>query len=124
MKRKIYRIFLILLFLAVILMNGQFTNATLGESVNEGILNPIVNNPGNERVNNLFKTISSTVVIVLQVLGVAGLAINGFKYMSAGAEAKGKIKENIIWILFGLLLVTSANAIINIIANAGRQAFI
>ena len=71
----------------------------------------------------MFTTISSTIVTVLQVLGVAGLAFNGFKYMSAGAEGKSKIKENMLWILFGLLLITSADAIINIIASAGDQAF-
>lgn len=123
MKRKIYRIFFILLLVAITITSQQFINADLGEGVDQGILNPIVENNGNERINNMFTTISSTIVIVLQVLGVAGLAFNGFKYMSAGAEGKSKIKENMLWILFGLLLITSADAIINIIASAGDQAF-
>lgn len=123
MKRKIYRIFFILLLVAVTFTSQQYINADLGEGVDEGILNPIVENNGNERINNMFTTISSTIVTVLQVLGVAGLAFNGFKYMSAGAEGKSKIKENMLWILFGLLLITSADAIINIIASAGDQAF-
>ncbi len=123
MKRKIYRIFFILLLVAITFTSQQYINADLGEGVDEGILNPIVENNGNERINNMFTTISSTIVTVLQVLGVAGLAFNGFKYMSAGAEGKSKIKENMLWILFGLLLITSADAIINIIASAGDQAF-
>lgn len=123
MKRKFYRIFFILLLVAITFTSQQYINADLGEGVDEGILNPIVENNGNERINNMFTTISSTIVTVLQVLGVAGLAFNGFKYMSAGAEGKSKIKENMLWILFGLLLITSADAIINIIASAGDQAF-
>lgn len=123
MKRRIYRIFFILLLIVATLINQQSINANLGEGVDEGILNPIVENEGNARINNMFTTISSTIVTVLQVLGVAGLAFNGFKYMSAGAEGKSKIKENMLWILFGLLLITSADAIINIIAKAGDQAF-
>ncbi len=123
MKRKIYRVFLTMLLVGIVIMNTEFVNAELGEGVDTGILNPIVTNPGNDKINGMFNTIATTVVKTLQILGVAGLAFNGFKYMSAGAEGKSKIKENLIWIFFGLLLVTSADAVIKLVARAGSQGF-
>ncbi len=122
MKRKIYRIFFVILFVWVVAMNSNVVNADLGKEVDPSILNPIVTNPGNGKINSMFNTISTTVVVVLESLGVAGLVFNGFKYMSAGAEGKSKIKENMIWILFGMLLITSAGAVIGLISKAGNQA--
>lgn len=121
MKRKIYKVFFIILFVGIVIVNSNFVNADLGKEVDPGILNPIVSNSGNGKINSMFNTIATTVVRVCQILSLAGLAFNGFKYMYAGAEAKSKIKENMIWMLFGLLLVTSADAIIRIISNAGKQ---
>lgn len=123
MKRKIYKIFFIILFVGVIIVNSEFVNADLGEGVDPSILTPIVTNSGDSKITGMFDTVSSTVVLVFQILGVAVLAFDGFKYMSAGAEGKSKIKENMAWILFGLLLVTSAGAIINLVSKAGNQAF-
>ena len=48
MKRKFYRIFFILLLVAITFTSQQYINADLGEGLYEWIFNLIVDNNGNE----------------------------------------------------------------------------
>lgn len=65
-------------------------------------------------LNNIFGTIMN----VIKVVAVAGIVIQGVKYMYAGPESKGKIKQSLIYLVIGTVLVFGVSTIVSIITNA------
>ena len=120
MKNKVIRTMcIVLIVLGIIFLDFHRVNASLGSGFDKNLIHE-------ETVDSTFKSkvqrISNTDIVVLQVLSVVGVVITGFRYMIADGSKKGEIKETLIWMCVGLLFVTSANVIINIVTNAGIQS--
>lgn len=63
----------------------------------------------------------STVVLILQICAVGGVVFMGVKYMYAASEDKAKIKQTLIWVVLGTILVFAAPTIINFISNSADR---
>lgn len=101
-------------------MNFNYINATLGEGLNNNIYSNVTSEQSTE-LDGTLSTIASTIMVVLQVLAIAGVVITGVRYMYAGSEDKGKIKQTLIWVIIGSVFVFSASTIISFITNSGNS---
>ena len=72
-------------------------------------------------VNNAVNSIWSTVLTVLQILAIAAVVFAGVKYMFAAADQKAEIKNGMIGLVVGAILVFAASTIVQFIINAANE---
>ena len=82
--------------------------------------NPLNNNPANSitKVDDAVQKIWGTVLTVLQVCAVAALVFAGVKYMFASADGKADIKNGMLGLAIGAILVFAASSVISWILDA------
>ena len=92
-------------------------------SVIYGVYDPLNTNPTTSigTVDNAVQKIWGTVLTVLQVLAVAAIVFAGVKYMFASAEGKADIKNGMIGLVIGAILVFGASAVIKMIITASQE---
>ncbi len=114
MKKFMLRVMPIVL-VALVLVVGTVFARTPEEIVNmasgEGITN----------VNNAASSVWSTVLTVLQICAIAAVVFAGVKYMFAAADQKAEIKNGMIGLVVGAVLVFTASTIVQFIINAANQ---
>ena len=122
MKKILIRLCVVIFVLGVIFLNEiQFVNAeesNLGSAFNPNLL------PQNRDAEKKKKIedIAIQIAKIIRIFTVAGVAIVGLKYMLSDSQGRSKIKDNLIWMLVGVLLVTSATVIIQKVAQASKEA--
>lgn len=118
LKKKILKIAGIFMFCYFVFSTQIF--ATLGEGFNNSLYNNVTSEQDTE-LDGLLFNIAGTVMLILQILALAGVVITGVKYMYAGSEDKGKIKQTLIWVIIGAILVFAASTVINFVSNTGNS---
>lgn len=122
MKKILIRLCVVIFVLGVIFLNEiQFVNAeesNLGSAFNPNLL------PQNRdaEIEGKIEDIAIQIAKIIRIFTVAGVAIVGLKYMLSDSQGRSKIKDNLIWMLVGVLLVTSATVIIQKVAQASKEA--
>ena len=76
---------------------------------------------GSGSYNTLAGTVLGTINAVVKVVSFAGLVFIGLKYLFASAEGKSSVKEKMVPVALGMLLVFSASAIVDFIIKAGNE---
>lgn len=123
MKKNVFKItVLLLVFTLIIGINFQYVNAALGEGLDNSIYNSVTSEQSTELDNTLYRVVS-TIILILQILAMAGVVITGVRYMYAGSEDKAQIKQTLIWMIFGAIFVFAAPSIITFIINTGNNIF-
>ena len=121
MKNKFLK-FTFLLFMFVITLNTTF--AALGNGINKGVLDDVTSE--DESIFTAFKTpinnVFGTILTILKVVAVAGIMITGVKYMYAGPSDRGQIKQSLIYIIIGTILVFGVEVVVNLITGAWNNA--
>lgn len=122
-KKKCIVIFSLLLIFSFSLF-FNFNYAALGEGLNEDKLNDLTASDNSITVgfSDILNNVFGTLFTVLKVLGVAGIVITGVRYMYAGPDAKGKIKESLIYLILGTIFVFGADVVVGLISNAWNTA--
>lgn len=122
-KKKCIVIFSLLLIFSFSLF-FNFNYATLGEGLNEDKLNDLTASDNSITVgfSDILNNVFGTLFTVLKVLGVAGIVITGVRYMYAGPDAKGKMKESLIYLILGTIFVFGADVVVGLISNAWNTA--
>ncbi len=72
-------------------------------------------------VDTAVQKVWGTVLTVLQVLAIAAIVFAGVKYMFASAEGKADIKNGMIGLVIGAILVFGASAVIKVIIKASNE---
>ena len=72
-------------------------------------------------VTNFATKIADTIITVVQILAVAAVVVAGVRYMFAGADKKSEIKDSMIVLVVGGILVFAASSVIKIITDVGKQ---
>lgn len=72
-------------------------------------------------VNTAVSSVWSTVLTVLQILAIAAVVFAGVKYMFAAADQKAEIKNGMIGLVVGAILVFAASTIVQFIINAANE---
>ena len=122
--KKYIKIFSILILISIFLFEFSYVNAELGNGINNGILDSVTKNDTtvSSKFDNTLNIVFGTIFMVLKVLGVAGIAINGVRYMYANAEAKGKIKQSLIYIIIGTVFIFGADIVVDLISGAWNNS--
>ena len=74
------------------------------------------------RVDDVVNNVWGTVLTVLRVCAVAAIVFAGVKYMFASAENKADIKNGMIGLVVGAILVFGASIVVQLIMDAANQA--
>ena len=74
------------------------------------------------RVDDVANNVWGTVLTVLRVCAVAAIVFAGVKYMFASAENKADIKNGMIGLVVGAILVFGASIVVQLIMDAANQA--
>lgn len=111
---KIKKYFGILVLLILVLSNVIFANG-LGNGFDPNIV-------PNQSINSSLKTpidkVFGSVILILQILSVAGVIIAGVRYMFIAPDAKADIKKSLKLLIIGLVIVFGAATISEFIRDA------
>lgn len=117
--RKKLKLFSCIVALVVILSTNVFAADQLGQGLNHPLLDEVTKDDTtvSSKFDTTFDNVFGTVFFILKTLAVFGIVIEGVRYMYAGPQDKGKIKQNLLWITFGTVLVFGADIIIGLIVD-------
>ena len=111
---------ILLITLVLFSICNTYIFAVLGNGFNEDLYGNVANE-GNTALDGVMSRVGSTILLVLQVAAVCGVVFTGVKYMYAASNDKGKIKETLIWLIVGTILVFAAPTIIGFITNISNN---
>lgn len=119
---KVKKMYKKILLISLILFSicNTYIFAVLGNGFNDELYNEVANEE-NTDLDVIISRIGSTILLVLQVVAVCGVVFTGVKYMYAASNDKAKIKETLIWLIIGTILVFSAPAVIDFIINISNN---
>ena len=89
--------------------------------------NIVVTNPGISQnliipdIKTKAKDVWATIVVLVQIASVACIVFAGLRYMFAAADQKADIKQGLIFLTLGAVLVFGATLIIQLVAGAAEQ---
>lgn len=113
MKKFMLRIMPVVL--VALLVVGNFVFAAPFDPVNTTPTTTV------NTVDTVVQQIWGTVLTVLQVLAVAAIVFAGVKYMFASADGKADIKNGMLGLVIGAILVFGASAVIKLIMRASSE---
>lgn len=102
MKKFMLRVMPIILVAVLVLCNGVYAKQITA-------------------ITDFATNIADTVITVVQILAVAAVVLAGVRYMFAGADKKAEIKDSMIVLVIGGILVFAASSVIKIITSVGQQ---
>lgn len=112
MKKFMLRVMPIVLVAVLVL-----TNSIYAYTVDTTITNPT----GSIGLETSVGKIWGTVLTILRILAVAAIVFAGVKYMFASAEGKADIKNGMLGLVVGAIMVFGASIVIEIIMNAAEK---
>ena len=71
--------------------------------------------------DSIAKTVIATVNLVVKYVSLAGIVFIGLRYMFESAEGKAKIKDKLVPMVLGIVLVFCASQFVDFIINSGTQ---
>lgn len=100
--------------------NVVLADTTLGEGLNDTVLRNVTKKDTtlSGQFEGAVGTIYGTLYLIIRVACVAGIVIQGVRYMYAESGAKAKIKQSLIYIIVGTILVFGAQPILDRLVNA------
>lgn len=107
-----------IVFLCLVVCGTVFAAGSNG-TFDSSLANP---GAGISEITGLATKIWGTVLTILQICAVAAVVFAGVKYMFANSDAKAEIKNSMIGLVIGALLVFAASGVINFILRLSSQA--
>lgn len=111
MRKFMLRVMPIVLVALVLVVSPVF-----GANSAQDIIN--MADKGVDSVDNAVSRIWGTVLTVLQICAVAAIVFAGVKYMFAAADQKAEIKNGLLGLVIGAILVFAASTVVQFIINA------
>lgn len=115
MKKFMLRVMPIVLVALVVLTNSVFALDI------DSTFNHTNDQSGSSTAEGLITGIWGTVLIVLQVLAVAAIVFAGVKYMFAGADQKAEIKNGLLVLAIGAILVFGASTVVRLLITSVEE---
>ncbi len=117
--KRFQRIFSLTLILVLIITSNVFAVSQLGDGLNQGLLNSVTteDNTISSKFENPLNMIFGTLFLILKVVGVFGIALQGVRYITAGAQAKAQIKQSLVWLIVGTVCIFGADLVVNLISQ-------
>ena len=98
-----------------------FTKSVFAITTDQTPSNPY--NPGsvNSQVATTTKNAWATIRVIVQIAAVACVVFAGLRYMFASSDQKADIKQGLIYLAIGAVLVFGATTIIGFVADSAVQ---
>ena len=92
-----------------------------------GFNNDMIQYQDDENINQLktpFAKVFNSAVLILRILSVGGVIFAGVKYMFTDASKKSEIKQSMVYLVIGMVIVFAASIVVQyIVAVAGEIMF-
>lgn len=111
MKKQL--IFGLLMIVALVFVQSVFAINT-----NSTPKNPYDSNLVDDQIATTTKNVWATVRVLVQIVSVACVVFAGLRYMFASADQKADIKQGLIYLAIGAILVFSTTTIIQFVVDA------
>ena len=119
-NRNVLKILSIILMLIVIIQSFDVLFADTMETIFD-----YKDVPGKDssitKIDDSVKKVWGTVVLVLQVASVAAFVFAGVRYMFASAEAKANIKNSMMFLILGSIIVFASSTVVGFIVQSAKE---
>ncbi len=115
-KNIIYKSFICIILLIFFCANPVF--AELGNGFDNSLVERTSIPTG---ITILANTVWGSVLLVFQMLAIAGVIITGVIYMFKSADMKAEIKKNLLTLIIGCVLVFATSTIVSFIVTATSE---
>lgn len=135
MKTKKKAVMLIMIFMIIILFLVQFSSVTCAFSLQDmkdkaddfkkagqGEADKILPMQGSNGIEEKFIPIGQVLVTIASIVLVIVTLIMAIKYLTANAEQKGKLKQQLIGLVVSIIVIYGAVGIWNIIQEIMKDA--
>lgn len=116
MKKFMLRVLPVLMVLAVVLTTNVFALNIDDTFTHASETNSIT------AATDTISKVWGTVLTLLQILAVAAIVVAGVKYMFAGADEKATIKQGLLVLAIGAILVFGASTVVKLLISVANQA--
>ncbi len=111
MKKFMLRIIPVVLVALVVISNSVFA-LDITQTFNQAN-----QQSHSQTATNFINGVWGTVLTVLQILAVAAIVFAGVKYMFAGADEKANIKNGMLVLAIGAILVFGASTVVRLLID-------
>lgn len=124
-KFKINKTVIMVLMSVLILLNFSIPSiyaadsSKLGTGFNKDLLTTATVDTNIEKVT---KSITSTILTILQIAAVAGIVVCGIRYMFTSADQKADIKRSMIYLVIGCIIVFATSTVVQFVIDTFEQA--
>ncbi len=118
-SKKIFLRILPILMVCVVMFTSSFVFADTNEPISTNFEGLRGSEAGS--LTGTAKNIWSTVIVIVQILALAAVVIAGVRYMFASADQKADIKNQLVILVLGAVLVFAASTIIGIIVKVTNE---
>lgn len=114
--------FMFVIFIFMIVIGTILTNIyALGTGFDSNIYNNLEGGDIDQNIENAAYRVYGTILTIIQVIAAFGVVFAGYRYMTAGANEKGEMKQTLIYIIIGCILVFGTTSFIKFIVKSGNE---
>lgn len=113
-------VFTIIVIIGVSTQVMASTSSTLGNGLNSNVLTDVTKQDNTlfNKLNSPISKVYGSFMLICKILGVAGIMVNGVRYMYASSNDKAKIKQSLIFVVIGTIFIFAADVIIKIVTGS------
>lgn len=74
-----------------------------------------------DQIKAPIKRIWATLILIFQIASVGGIVIAGLRYMFTSADKKAEIKQSMIHLIIGLVIVFGASTVVSVVTNSFNE---
>lgn len=113
-------VFTIIVIIGVSTQVMASTSSTLGNGLNSNVLNDVTKQDNTlfNKLNSPINKVYGSFMLICKILGVAGIMVNGVRYMYASSNDKAKIKQSLIFVVIGTIFIFATDVVVRIVVGS------
>ena len=119
-NRNVLKVLSILLMLIIVMQSSSLLFADTMDTIFD-----YQNIPGSEssisKVDTSVKKVWGTIILILQVASVSAFVFAGVRYMFASADSRAEIKNSMIFLVIGSIIVFASSTVIGFIVSSAKE---
>ena len=113
-------VFTIIVIIGVSTQVMASTASTLGNGLNSNVLTDVTKQDNTlfNKLNSPISKVYGSFMLICKILGVAGIMVNGVRYMYASSNDKAKIKQSLIFVVIGTIFIFATDVVVRIVVGS------
>ena len=113
-------VFTIIVIIGVSTQVMASTQSTLGNGLNSNVLTDVTKQDNTlfNKLNSPISKVYGSFMLICKILGVAGIMVNGVRYMYASSNDKAKIKQSLIFVVIGTIFIFATDVVVRIVVGS------